>query len=311
MAAADFGTVLVGWESEELYVIGAQRRAGRVPAHRRRRARRRTSRSPAARAGAASSSRPAAACTVYLVFNPTEPIVFAGTLTVSEVGDEPISVTSSLRGVGGEPTLQANPPGLDLHSSVVNGIGDRRTLDVRNVSFLPTSIASIRLGGNNPDDFAVVGQSCTNRALNPDASCSVEVEFRPRASGPEECAGVAPDTDRRVHVGDRVGRGVVRAADRGRPRRRSRSAACSGIGGSGFPANSGFVLRFADGIRPFAIATTNASGVFLIEIEVPITEGAGERVLIASSPDQVAASTDVLVLRPPSTMPGVPGFGLG
>ena len=32
-------------------------------------------------------------------------------------------------------------------------------------------------------DFAVVGQSCTNRALNPDASCSVEIEFRPVASG--------------------------------------------------------------------------------------------------------------------------------
>ena len=50
---------------------------------------------------------------------------------------------------------------------------------------------------------------------------------------------------------------------------------------------------------------------FLIEIEVPITEGAGERVLIASSPDEVAASAEVLVLRPPSKMPGVPGFGLG
>jgi hypothetical protein len=71
------------------------------------------------------------------------------------------------------------------------------------------------------------------------------------------------------------------------------------------------VLRFADGIRPFAIASTNDSGLFLIEVEVPITEGAGERVLIASSPDQVAASTDVLVVRPPSATPGVPGYGLG
>ena len=163
--------------------VGAQRRARRVPARPTS-----ASTSPNFRVTGGTCRRgvivPAGGgCTVYLVFNPTEPIVFAGALTVSELGDDPISVTASMRGVGGEPTLQANPPGLDLHSSVVNGIGDRRTLDVRNVSFLPTSIASIRLGGNNPDDFAVVGQSCTNRALNPDASCSVEVEFRPRASG--------------------------------------------------------------------------------------------------------------------------------
>ena len=182
MAAVDFGTVLVGWESEERYVSVLNDGPGAF------RPTDVTSSSPNFRVTGGTCRRgvivPAGGgCTVYLVFNATEPIVFAGNLTVSEVGDEPISVTSSLRGVGGEPTLEANPPGLDLHSSVVNGIGDRRTLDVRNVSFLPTSIASIRLGGNNPDDFAVVGQSCTNRALNPDASCSVEVEFRPLASG--------------------------------------------------------------------------------------------------------------------------------
>ena len=84
-----------------------------------------------------------------------------------------------------------------------------------------------------------------------------------------------------------------------------------GVGGSGFPANSGIVLRFADGVRPFAIASTNESGVFLIEVEVPSTEGVGDQVLIASSPDEVAASTSVLVTRPRSATPGVPGFGLG
>ena len=210
----------------------------------------------------------------------------------------------------GEPTLQANPPGLDLHSSVVNGIGDRRTLDVRNVSFLPTSIASIRLGGNNPDDFAIVGQSCTNRALNPDASCSVEVEFRPLASG-RRSALVLLQTPTGEYTSAIVSGEASYAPQIAVAAPSVEVGGVLGIGGSGFPANSGIVLRFADGIRPFAIATTNASGVFLIEIEVPITEGAGERVLIASSPDEVAASTEVLVLRPPSKMPGVPGFGLG
>ncbi|HWM21206.1 MAG TPA: choice-of-anchor D domain-containing protein [Ilumatobacteraceae bacterium] len=309
MAAADFGTVLVGWESEEIYVSvlndgpGAFRPAGV------------TSTSPNFRVTGGTCRRgvvvPAGgSCTVYLTFNATEPVVFAGALTVSELGDDPISVTSSVRGVGGEPTLQANPPGLDLHSSVVNGTGDRRTLDIRNVSFLPTSIASIRLGGNNPDDFVVVGQSCTNRALNPDASCSVEVEFRPRAAG-RRSALVLLQTPTGEYTSAIVSGEASYAPQIGVASPSVQVGGVLGIGGSGFPANSGIVLRFADGIRPFAIATTNESGVFLIEVEIPVTEGAGERVLIASSPDQVAASTNVLVIRPPSAVPGVPGFGLG
>jgi hypothetical protein len=310
MAATDFGTVLVGFESDELYVSvlndgpGAFRPAGV------------SSTSPNFKITGGTCRRgvvvPAGGgCTVYLVFNPTEPIVFAGALTVSEAGDDdPITVTASMRGVGGEPALQANPPGLDLRSAVVNGIGDRRTLDVRNVSFMPTAIASIRLSGNNPDDFAVVGQSCTNRALNPDASCSVEVEFRPLAGG-RRSALVLLQTPTGEYTS-----AIVSGEASYDPRIAVASPSVQlggvlGIGGSGFPANSGIVLRFATGIRPFAIASTNASGVFLIEVEVPVTEGVGDQLLMASSPDEVAASTGVLVLRPPSATPGVPGFGLG
>jgi hypothetical protein len=309
MAAADFGTVLVGWESEELYVSVLNDGPGAFqPATV-------TSTSPNFRVTGGTCRRgvvvPAGGgCTVYLVFHATKPIVFAGALTVSEVGDDPIAVTASLRGVGGEPTLQANPPGLDLHSSVVNGIGDRRTLAVRNVSFLPTAVASIRLGGNNPDDFAVVGQSCTNRALNPDASCSVEVEFRPLAAG-RRSALVLLQTPTGEYTSAIVSGEASYAPEVGVASPSVQVGGTLGIGGSGFPANSGIVLRFADGLRPFAIATTNQSGVFLTEVEIPITEGAGERVLIASSPDEVAASTTVLLLRPPSAPPGVPGFGLG
>jgi hypothetical protein len=249
-------------------------------------------------------------CTVYMVFNPTAPVVFAGSLTVSEDGDEPISITTSVRGVGGEPTLQANPPGLDLASAVVNSVGARRTLDVENVSFIPTSIASIQLGGNNPDDFAIVGQSCTNRALNPDASCSVEVEFRPRDSG-RRSALVLLRTPTGEYTSAIVAGEATYAPEVGVAAPSVGVGAVLGIGGTGFPANSGIVLRFTDGVRPFAIATTNESGVFLIEIAIPLTERAGHRVLIASSPDEVAASTTLEVTRPRAATPGMPGLGLG
>ncbi|MGH9134055.1 MAG: choice-of-anchor D domain-containing protein, partial [Ilumatobacteraceae bacterium] len=309
LAAVDFGTVLVGWDSEELYVSVLNDGPGAF------RPARVDSTSPNFRITGGTCKRgvivPAGGgCTVYLVFNPTEPILFAGALTVAEEGDDPIEISTSLRGVGGEPTLRINPPGLDLQRGVVNSAGGRRTLDVENVSFLSTSIASIRLEGNNPDDFAVVGESCTNRALNPDASCSVEVEFRPIASGRRSALVVL-----RTPTGEYAS-AIVSGEARYAPQIGVASPSVGvgdtlGVGGSGFPANSGIVLRFADGIRPFAIASTNASGIFLIEVEIPVTERAGDRVLIASSPDEVAASTDLRVVSARVVTPGVPGFGLG
>jgi hypothetical protein len=309
MAAVDFGTVLVGWDSEELYVSVLNDGPGAfLPSSV-------SSTSPNFRVTGGTCRHgvvvPAGgSCAVYVVFNPTEPIEFRGALTVAEAGADGLSVTASIRGVGGEPTLHANPPGIDLDDGVVNGTGGRKTIDVQNVSFLPTSIASIRVEGNHPDDFAVIGQSCTNRALNPNATCSIELEFRPKGGGRRSALVVV-----RTPTGEYT-TAIVSGAARYEPRVEVvtpsvQAGAVLGIGGSGFPANSGVVLRFADGLRPFAIASTNESGIFLIEVTIPSTERAGDRVLIASTADEVAASTAVEVVRRRPVTPRLPGFGLG
>ncbi len=87
------------------------------------------------------------------------------------------------RGAAGEPTLLADPGGVDLEPAIVGEVGGRVAVDIDNIGFFPTSVSSIRLGGAHPDDFVVQEQSCTNRALNPDASCAIEVEFRPKGVG--------------------------------------------------------------------------------------------------------------------------------
>ena len=49
---------------------------------------------------------------------------------------------------------------------------------------MPTAIVAARsIGGAHPDDFRITTEACTRRALNPDASCAVGIEFLPTDAG--------------------------------------------------------------------------------------------------------------------------------
>jgi Tol biopolymer transport system component len=310
IAAADFGTVLVGWESAELYVSVLNDGPGAFePAEV-------SSSSPNFRVTGGGTCQPGAVvpaggtCTVYLTFNPTAPTAFEGTITVAERGHEAVSVSTQVRGTGGEPMLQPVPPGLDLEGGVVGGEGTRRTIDIENVAFAPTSVSSIRVVGTNPDDFAVVGESCTNRALNPSATCTIEIEFRPTAAGRRTAV---------VQVGTPGGpytAAIVAGTGRFQPTVELVESVVDvdgtlGIGGAGFPANSKLVLRFADGTRAFSIVDTNADGRFLAEVPLPPRERPGERTLVVVGPDDTTASTTLTIRGREAVLPGTPGFGLG
>jgi hypothetical protein len=92
-------------------------------------------------------------------------------------------VSTELRGAAGEPALLANPGGVDLDDGIVGVAGDRVAIDVTNIGFIPVTVSGLDLGGANPDDFRIVSEACTGRALNPDASCAVEIQFVPRGPG--------------------------------------------------------------------------------------------------------------------------------
>jgi Tol biopolymer transport system component len=310
LASLDFGTVLVGWDSEELYVSVLNEGPGAfAPATVR-------STSPNFRITEGGTCRkglvvPAGGtCTVYVVFNPTAPALFTGLIEVAEEGHEAVTVGAGVSGVGGEPVLQANPPGLDLDVAVVGEAGTRRSIDIRNISFVPTSISVIRILGQHPDDFDVVGQSCTNRALNPGATCNVEIEFRP--TGPNRRMAsvqvITPTGGYTAAIIAGVGQyeGFLATASP-----TVTAGGILGVGVSGFPADSDVTLSFADAPRPFAVVRTNGEGGVLAEVLVPRRERAGNRVLIASGASGVTAVAPLEVRRPASSKPGVPGYGMG
>lgn len=310
LAELDFGSVVLGFESAELYAT--VQNAG-----------------PAAfEPGAVFTNSPnfkvtggtcttgvivaaGDSCKVELTFNPTAPRGFEATLTVRSVGFVPTEISTRLRGAAGSPILQANPGGVDLESAVVGESGGRVAIGITNNGFAPTRIARIDLGGLHPDDFVVVTESCTGRALNATASCAIEVEFKPRAPGYRSTL---------VRVATTIGEytsAVVGGYARYAPTFNVASSTATageelGIGVYGFPPNVEISIGFDDGSQPFATVTTSGGGGFLATVALPMNLRVGQRNLVASGPDATVAVTTLHVSAAPQrAVPNVPGYGLG
>lgn len=312
LAALDFGTVLLGFESTELYatVLNAGP-AAFEPTDMSVSSNFRITGGTCARGVLVAAGT---SCSVKLTFSPTAPRGYEGTLTVSGRSGA-VAASTTLRGAAGEPTLLADPGGVDFDRSIVGETGGRIAIDIDNIGFLPTSVAGIAMGGADPDDFEIVTESCMNRALNPDASCAIEVEFRPKGVGYRSAlllvrtpigqytsavlggfARYRPSIETTAQTTDAVARP-------GRP---------LGIGGSGFPAETEVAIGFDDGSAPFASIDSNADGSFLAVITLPARLRTGERRLVATARDGAVANVRIDVVGQVRRInPAVPGFGLG
>lgn len=310
LAALDFGSVLLGFESAELYATvqnagPAAFEPGAVFA---------MSPNFKVTGGTCTTGVIVAAgdsCKVELTFNPTAPRGFESTLTVRSVGFVPTEISTQLRGAAGDPILQANPGGVDMEAAIVGESGGRVAIGITNNGYLPTRVARIDLGGLHPDDFEVVTQSCTGRALNAAASCAIEVEFKPGAPGYRSTL---------VRVATGIGEytsAVVGGYARYAPTFNVSSSEATvgddlGVGAYGFPPDVDISIGFDDGSQPFATVRTSGDGGFLSTISLPGNLRAGQRNLVATGPNATVAVSSVHIAGLPNIVsPQVPGFGLG
>lgn len=322
LASLDFGTVLLGFESTELYAT--VRNAGPAsfePIDVSVTSRFRVTGGTCVRGVIVAAGQ---SCSVKMTFLPSAPGGYSGTLTVQGNGPGAPSVSTDVRGAQGEPTLLANPGGVDLPDSVVGEIGGRVAIDISNTGFVPTSVARLAINGASPDDFRIVEESCTGRALNPDASCAVEIEFVPTGAGYRSAllvatagAGANPATNGAYTAAVLGGYAryepslsvaVAEAGDvpQGHPGEEV------GIGGAGFPAGSTVAVGFGDGSDPFTTVTANEDGAFLAIVRLPGRLRIGDRQLVASAVDGAVATTPIMIVGPSRpNVPGVPGYGLG
>lgn len=309
LADLDFGTVLLGAESAELYVRVQNAGPGAFePAS--------VDVSNGFRISGGSCTRgilvaPGATCSIYLTFRPTAIRGYSGTLSVTGVGDGAPSVASTVRGAAGDPVLLADPGGVDLPDGVVGTPGARVAIDITNVGFLPTQVARISLGGAHPTDFEVLSETCRNRFVNPDSSCAIEVEFRPTAAGFRSALLIVTTT-----VGEYTS-AVLGGFARYEPTFETASSVVRagtqvGVGVRGFPPSTAVSIGFDDGSAPLATLETNADGSTLAIIPIPLRVRAGEHRLVASAVESAVASVPIVITAPRRGItPGVPGYGLG
>jgi hypothetical protein len=232
-------------------------------------------------------------------------------LTVRSDGADAPSVSTTIRGSAGEPTLLADPGGVDLDPGIVGGTGGRVAIDIDNIGFIPATISRIQLGGSHPDDFLIVGQACTNRALNADASCAIEVEFHPTAPG-YRSALLLVTTSKGQYTSAVLG-GFARYEPVFETAQQVvRPGTEFGIGGHGFPVDTPVTVGFDDGGEPFATAVTSSAGSFLAIVTLPARVRSGDRRLVATAAGGAVATVDIrVVARAAQAVPMLPGYGLG
>ena len=311
LAEGDLGTTLVGFESDEWYVaVNNDGPTTFTPSKVSVSDGRFRINEELSTCALGAPVPPGGDCTVRLTFTPSAPGPLSATLTVAEEGFQAVSVSTTVRGSGGDPMLRTDPAGHALGSVVVGQSSAEFLFDVENISLLPTAVADIRVVGPHPGDFLVTSNSCAGRALNPRSTCSVGVTFTPTAAGQRSAVIelATPTGQYTVMVPDGEGRYEPQFAldttevEAGRE---------FGVGGGGFPPLTPVSILFGDDPRSRADLVTNEFGGFLALIPTLESEFGGERTVVAQAADGTTASSQVLVIARPDPMAGLPGFGLG
>lgn len=311
LAQADLGTTLVGFTSDEWYVaVINSGPTSFTPTKVTVSDRRFAVNQEASNCTFGAPVPPGGDCIVRLTFTPDAPGPASAILSVSEEGFEAVSVSSVVRGSGGEPALRTNPAGADFGRVLVGQTSTEFKFDVENIALLPTSIASIRLSGAEAEEFAITTDSCSNRALNPRATCSVGVTFSPNGPGRRtalvEIATPTGQYTTMVAAGDAAYEPVASVG--------SNEVAAGDdllVGGAGYPPNTPFSTFFSDDAGTRTVGTSNPDGTFLIWFPVDVDARGGDRSIIVQTLDGTIASIGVEVIEAPADNFAVPGFGYG
>jgi hypothetical protein len=251
-----------------------------------------------------------ARCNVSFTFTPTSEAAVSATITIAEHGFEALSVSATVSGAGGDPTLQIYPGGGDFGEVAVGDSATEFLFDVSNVSFLSSSVERVEIVGADASEFAITTNNCADRPLNPRANCAVGVTFTPSEAGRRtvliEAFTPQGQSTSVILAGDGVFEpelvtleGTVQAGEE------------FVLGGSDYPANTELVVVFGDGPADKVNVTTNDGGGFIAVIPVQLNASGGARQVVVQSALGVAAVTPMEVIEHDTMYIGLPGFGLG
>jgi hypothetical protein len=310
LADADLGSTLVGFESDEWYVaVINDGTSSFIPAAVTVSDRRFRLNTTDSTCSLDAPVPPGGNCTVKLTFTPSSPGPVTAKLTVAEAGFQAVSVSSTVRGTGGTPTLRIDEAGHDFGSVEVGSSSKELAFDVRNISLLPTSIRTVNVDGANAADFVVTENNCAFRPLNPRATCTVGMTFRPSAAGRRTAvvSFATPSGEYTTIVvgGDGAYAPTLQFASREVP-----AGGNMVLIGNGYPPSTPLTVLFGDGADPPVTVQSTSAGDLLANVAVGSNARPGRRTLVVQGPAGVVASAPITILPDDQAMVGLPGFGL-
>lgn len=84
---------------------------------------------------------------------------------------------------GAPPSVTLNPSGLDFKDQVVGSASKSQRITLTNTGGKPLYVNSVTIVGDESNDFALSGDSCTGSTVGPGKSCVIDVNFTPSATG--------------------------------------------------------------------------------------------------------------------------------
>ncbi len=120
-----------------------------------------------------------ASCTVSVTFTPTAIGIRNGILTFND--DAPTNPqTVQLKGTG--TAISLSPTSLGFGTVAVGTTSAAKSITVKNVGTALVTFTGFSIGGTNPGDFQISGNTCGS-SLAGGASCVVSIQFKPTATG--------------------------------------------------------------------------------------------------------------------------------
>jgi hypothetical protein len=253
---------------------------------------------------------PGGDCTVVLAFTPSSPGPVSATLTVSEEGYQATSVTTRVRGAGGDPTLRINPAGVDLGVVTVGASSTEFFFDAKNISMLSTSINSVTVDGANARDFVVTTNNCANRPLNSRATCSVGVTFTPSGAG-RRTAIVRLTTPLGQYTTMVIAGDGAYAPSLEFQVDEVRAGDSMVLIGHGYAPDTPVTILFGDGWGSPIAGRTTTMGDLLMIVPVPLDGRGGLRTVVVHGQYGSVSSAPITIIPVDPDVVGLPGFGLG
>jgi hypothetical protein len=125
---------------------------------------------------------PAQTCTVSLTLDPSSAGAKSATLRIAEQAGGPVHEIA-LTGSGTQPLLGTDQDGLSFGVQPVGTTAATMTAVVRNTGNAPLRLTDAALSGVQAGDFAIIANACNGATLAPNATCAIDVQFTPTATG--------------------------------------------------------------------------------------------------------------------------------